>query len=632
MGHVYLAAMDASTLGGGGRAVVKILQPELAAQQEMRSMFLHEARLGSLLDHPAIARIHDYGEHDEVLYLAMEYVDGLPLSRIMRRRDGNIPLGAALRIVADVAGALGHAHAARDPTGEPLEIVHRDVTPQNVLLSKGGQVKLIDFGVAKSAGQDHRTRTGVLKGKLSYMAPEQFRGHTCNQTDIFALGVVLHELVSGQRLFRRPTEAETFAAILNEPLPPLKTQPDVSEVLEPIVQRALARELEDRYGDATHFEADLREAMRRLGTECTAEQLSELAHTPRPEGKDSSQHPSAPPAARASHASGLRVREGEPDPSPQSLQQPVASSDSDSWRSDAGFGDLDDEPPDGETHFDPRVMEESATADGSSEPAPIPAPSGHTPEQAAHTTQEPDEVHAEPTGRPAPERNRGNRRMPVRIGVALAAVAGLTLGVFWLVQDGEQAPSKPARLNPIATEPAGEQAGPSQPANKTAEAHQEGKSQGKDEGQGKDEREGQGQGKDPNEDEPEPAANGAEAATETASGATGDESTQAARVPSESDSAPDPKAEAPSAQRQPDRRRRRQAAAAPKGSGKLFLNTDPWTFVRLGPRSLGQTPLVDVELPAGRHTLRLREGNGETHRIRVRIRPNEATKKFLELQ
>lgn len=262
------------------RVVIKVIRRELRGQAEFRSMFEHEARLGRLLDHPAIPRVLDSGEIGGRLYFALERVDGLPLSRILSALGG-VPIALALGIVADIADALAYAHEAVDEAGRPLGIIHRDISPDNVLISREGRIKLIDFGIARSRVRGDVTGSGVLKGKLNYMAPEQLRGQVDHRADIFALGVVLHELVSGRRLFKRKAVDETVAAIQHEPIPPLDAPRLLRAHLQPIADRALARDRRERYPTARGLLEDLQRARSMLGLSHTRRGLAGLVRNAR---------------------------------------------------------------------------------------------------------------------------------------------------------------------------------------------------------------------------------------------------------------------------------------------------------------------------------------------------------------
>jgi serine/threonine-protein kinase len=234
--------------------VVKRILPHLSSQEQFVRMFLDEARIGALLDHPNIVRIIEVGRDGDGYFLAMEPVQGKPLSAVLRRAAGaQRPLGQAQAafIVGQAANGLGYAHALTDAAGCALNIVHRDISPQNILVSFDGAVKVIDFGVASALGRITETIPGGLKGKIEYMSPEQAAGDSADRrSDIFALGVVLWEALSGRRLFRRRTELETMRAIFDEPIPRLPRSASVPPRLETIVMRALERQPADRFQDA----------------------------------------------------------------------------------------------------------------------------------------------------------------------------------------------------------------------------------------------------------------------------------------------------------------------------------------------------------------------------------------------
>jgi serine/threonine protein kinase len=253
MAEAYLA-LSGELTALRSLVVVKRILPHLSSQEQFVRMFLDEARIGALLDHPNIARIIEVGRDGDGYFLVMEPVQGKPLSAVLRRAAGaKRPLGHAQAafIVGQAANGLGYAHALTDAGGSPLNIVHRDISPQNILVSFEGAVKVIDFGVASALGRITETIPGGLKGKIEYMSPEQASGDSADRrSDIFALGVVLWEALCGRRLFRRHTELETMRAIFDEPIPRLPKDASVPPRLENIVLRALERAPGDRFQDA----------------------------------------------------------------------------------------------------------------------------------------------------------------------------------------------------------------------------------------------------------------------------------------------------------------------------------------------------------------------------------------------
>jgi eukaryotic-like serine/threonine-protein kinase len=234
--------------------VVKRILPHLSANDQFVRMFLDEARIGALLDHPNIPRIIEVGHDEDGYFLVMEAVPGKTLSAILRRaKRRERPLGQAdaAFIVGRAAAALGYAHAHTDANGHPLNIVHRDVSPENILVSFEGAVKVIDFGIASVHGRMSETMVGGLKGKVEYMSPEQAAGAPVDhRSDVFSLGVVLWEALSGRRLFRRETDLAVMRAISNEPIPRPSGPRPIAPRLERIVMTALERAPEDRFQDA----------------------------------------------------------------------------------------------------------------------------------------------------------------------------------------------------------------------------------------------------------------------------------------------------------------------------------------------------------------------------------------------
>jgi serine/threonine-protein kinase len=269
MATVYLGRISGA--GGFQRFVgIKRLHPHLAREPEFIQMFLDEARLAARIHHPHVVPILEIGTSEQGYYIVMEYVEGDTLANLIARTvqaGRRMPVDVATRIMVDVLGGLHAAHELADDDGRPLGIVHRDVSPQNILIGIDGSARLTDFGVARATSKLSTTRTGQLKGKLAYMAPEQAHGakDIDRRADVFAAGVVLWEALEGRRLFRGDGgEADTLNRVLNEPIPPLKgPEPDVPHELESVLDVALARERVARYETAAAF-AD---ALERVGRE-----------------------------------------------------------------------------------------------------------------------------------------------------------------------------------------------------------------------------------------------------------------------------------------------------------------------------------------------------------------------------
>ncbi len=261
MAKIYLAAID----GPGGfskMCVVKRILPEHSQFAEFSRMFVTEARVAALLNHPHIVQVFDFGQVASEYYIAMEWVDGASLETLMQRciQQGVIPgVRFALRVAIPLCEALYYAHAAKLPDGPDLNLVHRDLTPGNVLLAHNGVVKLTDFGVVKvSLGAD-QTSVGVVKGKFAYMSPEQVRGDPIDKrSDLYALGIIMYELATGQWLFRRTQLTEVITAVsLGKIPPPSSIVPDLPKEFERIVMKALAVNATDRYANAREMLNDI---------------------------------------------------------------------------------------------------------------------------------------------------------------------------------------------------------------------------------------------------------------------------------------------------------------------------------------------------------------------------------------
>ena len=259
MGSVYLARAEGP--GGLGRVVaVKCVAPELAGTSRLVDMFLDEARIASQIVHPNVSTAFDFGEAEGTYYLAMDYLIGEPVSRIAQamgergaaaRRGGRWPSVVA-RIAADAAEGLHAAHELTDASGRPMEVVHRDVSPDNVFVTYDGGVRVLDFGIAAARDKLYVTSTGELKGTIGYMAPEQLEGGVVDRrTDVWALGVLGWELLTGSPLFARRSSGDTASAVANAPIvPPHELANDVPEPLSRIVVRALSRDPATRYATA----------------------------------------------------------------------------------------------------------------------------------------------------------------------------------------------------------------------------------------------------------------------------------------------------------------------------------------------------------------------------------------------
>ena len=272
MAEVFLAKAEWAR-GVERTVVVKRILSHLAEDQNFIDMFLSEAKLAAQLSHPNIVQIFEFGETEGVYYLAMEYVDGPNLRTLAARAHEQkrpIDFRVCAKMISESCEALAYAHELTDPiTGQALQLVHRDISPDNIILSKSGAVKVMDFGIAKAATQSHQTKTGLIKGKLAYMAPEQLKTKGIDRrADVYALGVVLYELVAGAKPYDAESEVTMMHAVLYEPMVPIRQRrPDVPAELETIVNKALAHDRDERYPDCRTFHQDLERFIMSSGRE-----------------------------------------------------------------------------------------------------------------------------------------------------------------------------------------------------------------------------------------------------------------------------------------------------------------------------------------------------------------------------
>ncbi|MBX2814333.1 MAG: serine/threonine protein kinase, partial [Myxococcales bacterium] len=258
---------------------LKTLLPSLASNEDFLQMFFAEARIASRLKHENIVSITGFGQVEGIHCLAMEYVFGASLSQVLRasaRAKRPLTVGVLLRITAAVCDALHFAHEMEDELGEPMGLVHRDVTPQNILISFNGVPKLTDFGIAKATGRGWETQAGIVKGKFSYMSPEQALGKKVDRrSDIFGTGIVLWEALTGRDLFRGSTPMEVLTAIREQKIEaPSKVVSGLTPIVDPIVMRALRRSPRDRYQDSREMRDSILELIERAGVDIDAETIS----------------------------------------------------------------------------------------------------------------------------------------------------------------------------------------------------------------------------------------------------------------------------------------------------------------------------------------------------------------------
>jgi serine/threonine protein kinase len=261
MAEVFLARQEG--LEGFEKTIcIKRIRPHLSSQASFVRMFLNEAKLAAQLNHPNIVQIYDLGRVNDSYFIAMEYISGRDMSRIIPKAEKagiTFPMIYALRIASNVCEGLYFAHTKTDAYGNPLNIVHRDITPENILVSFNGTVKIVDFGIAKANSQLEQTRAGEIKGKLSYMSPEQCMGHPLDaRSDIFSFGSVIYEWITGYKLFTGENEMAILKSIIDGKIyPPSYFKEDVPEAVERILMKALDKDKTKRYQSAWEMQFDI---------------------------------------------------------------------------------------------------------------------------------------------------------------------------------------------------------------------------------------------------------------------------------------------------------------------------------------------------------------------------------------
>ena len=268
MARVWAARLHGQR-GFSKTVAIKTILPHLAEEPEFERMFLDEARIAALVHHPNVCEIYELGEEGKVLYIVMEWVNGESLIQLLRSSGKMAPMDARLagRIVADACAGLHAAHQLTDDDGRPLGVVHRDVSPHNILVGADGQVKVADFGVAKALGQAHSaTQAGQAKGKMAYMAPEQIAGQADRRSDVFSMGIVLYEATTGKRPYGGANDAETMHQILaGQYVPPSRIIRGYPPELEQIVARAMSSDPAQRFPTAEKMRVAIEEWLAKSG-------------------------------------------------------------------------------------------------------------------------------------------------------------------------------------------------------------------------------------------------------------------------------------------------------------------------------------------------------------------------------
>ncbi|MFK7985996.1 MAG: serine/threonine protein kinase [Sandaracinaceae bacterium] len=320
MATVYLARAQGP--GGFEKLVaLKCILPHLAKDPRFVDMFFDEARVAARIDHPNVCTVFDFGKADGRHFIAMEYVVGETISTLVRRaaqEKQSLAPSAAARIVADACEGLHAAHELRDRDGKSLGVIHRDISPQNLTVAYDGTVRVMDFGIARAANRRTVTKTGALKGKIAYMAPEQLRREKVDRrADVWAMGVVLFEMLTARRLFKRRSEVETIKAVDEGPIVQPRTLfPHVPEALNAIVLKALERDVEKRYASAREMGMALRAFLAKSGEMVGPPEIGHLMGALFPEERRGRMR-LVDEARTVSDASGIRGALAAPAPSPR---------------------------------------------------------------------------------------------------------------------------------------------------------------------------------------------------------------------------------------------------------------------------------------------------------------------------
>jgi serine/threonine-protein kinase len=265
------------------QVAIKRVLPHLSSKKKFISMFLDEARLSAQLSHSNCVQVFDIGVGDNAFFIVMEFVDGANLKAIIehiKKSGRDFPVEAAVYIGLELCKGLAYAHELTDSNGTPLHIVHRDMSPPNVLITKNGEVKIVDFGLAKANSQLEKSEPGIIKGKFSYLSPEAAMGQEVDlRTDVFAVGIILWELLSGQRLFLGDTDFQTVKKVQGAVVPSISgINKKVPQDLEKIINKSLARDPQQRYGTARDLGMELSKFLFKYGVPVSTFDISSLVH------------------------------------------------------------------------------------------------------------------------------------------------------------------------------------------------------------------------------------------------------------------------------------------------------------------------------------------------------------------
>ena len=637
MGEVYVAQM-AGAAGFEKQVVIKRILPQLAQDEHFVQMFLEEARITAQLNHPNVCQVFELGEIGGEYYLAMEYLEGLPISKLL---EEYAPGGVEnLRIVAGLmiqaCEGLAHAHEFTDTARQIDGIVHRDVSPQNLFVTTAGLIKVLDFGVAKLYREGSKTVTNSAKGKYLYMSPEQVQGEPVDRrSDIFSLGVVLFEILTGRNLFRRPTEFQTLQSIITGDRPRLaEFRSDVPQAVNDVVERALSVSRGQRYASARTLAEALTRAVAPLGGPASISELAEFVRR---------EHTTDITAQRE------RIRRA-------SAQMRVVDITSDVFDLNRGPG-RGSSPHLARAGSHSGIRPSSVRASTALDEMPdeeIPSAAGRRRSSVLSVVDEidieRDDSGTDTAGQVTSLQSRRYARWGLLVGIALALVA-LWSGRYLLERQGQAASPSPAVAGPVASalppalaadhrdEQDHASTADDVPANAGDEdtavaAH----TQQQDLAGADDEIAGGSAGTPGADDTPagegDAEAGEGEAGEEDTSSASGGDTATAEAGASDDEKARKHK------KHERTRQRRLRRAHESRGSderdddqgagddqegkaGYLTIDSSPYAEIFVDGRKIGITPLVRIPLSAGRHVVRAVAASGDVKKLTIRVKSGE---------
>ncbi|MBN2496400.1 MAG: serine/threonine protein kinase [Deltaproteobacteria bacterium] len=666
MAEIYLARQTG--IGGFQKlVVVKKILSHLARDERFVEMFFDEARIAAQLNHPNIVQIYDLGKAEEDYFIAMEYLEGESLGFLVKESyDSRKPMSSAMAagIIAQVCDGLDYAHKFTDEMGRPLNIVHRDVSPHNIITMFNGVVKLVDFGIAKAASQMHQTRIGTLKGKLTYMSPEQCRGKPVDgRSDIFALGVVFWELLTRRRLFKRESEPEVITAIIVDEIPHVHTvKKNIPAELAKIAMRALEKNAGNRYQTAHEMGADLREYLRASGQAAGTHETSDYVKNVFQDRARTKQKLLEEIESRGADGVSLGALKPATSESVPSASQ-AALTGAQEQGGDLHHAATRIRSPDEEVALDPGATRILPSDDREPEPTPEPAPrQSETKLRVAEEPLEPEELRA--------ARSRSSSVLTYVVLPFLLGCGVVALALWWYssqnTADDGAGGLQPVPMNPRVAD-AGIGAGPVSPPDAGQEAPLADAGAGSQRAD-RDAIARPPEGADAGSPSP-PAADRARVAAapkpaelsvsseppgcqvevdgSRVSGLTPVDGLSVAagkrhavtvlcqghrkqvkRVRGKSGERIALSFKPRKLGKRPDRPPKPPKPPKPQKAqtGFLKLKTKPWSEVYLGRKKLGMTPLIGVELPAGKHVLTaINKPRGLSKKIQVVILPGKTT-------